>query len=62
MCYSRHAFLCVYACSFVLLTYALPKAFYSIFLKLENTHIIQKRRVYQNRRETHNLVNNSHPA
>ncbi|KAJ0888820.1 hypothetical protein HanRHA438_Chr09g0406281 [Helianthus annuus] len=29
------------------------------FLKLENTHIIRTRRVHQNRRETHNLVNNS---
>ncbi|KAJ0624706.1 hypothetical protein HanIR_Chr01g0045941 [Helianthus annuus] len=32
------------------------------FLKLENTHIIRTRRAYQNRRETHNLVNDSHPT
>ncbi|KAJ0880382.1 hypothetical protein HanRHA438_Chr10g0462471 [Helianthus annuus] len=52
--------MCLYlfAYSFNILLFS--KAFYSIFLKLENTRIVQTRRVYQNRRETHNLVNDFH--
>ena len=54
--------MCLHLFSYSFNILPFTKAFYSIFLKLENTRIVQTRRVHQNRRETHNLVNDSHPT
>ncbi|KAJ0898971.1 hypothetical protein HanRHA438_Chr08g0362901 [Helianthus annuus] len=48
--------MCLYLLVYFL-QHTLPSCILLDYSKSDNTHIVQMRRIHQNRRETHNLVN-----